>query len=80
MRGETKKEHGVGAARGATGDRLLSWKPWGESVSRRSVSVWDADEMSSRMKIENGPFDLTTWRFICDLGKSYFDEVKETEG
>ena len=29
------------------------------------------------MRTENGPFDLTPWRFICDLGKSYFDEVKE---
>lgn len=79
MRGETKKGQSR-SSHGAAGDRMLSWKPWGGSVSRCvSRSVWDADEMSSRIRIGNGPFDLTTWRFICDLGKNYFDEVKETE-
>lgn len=53
MRGEINKGHGVGTAREVAGDRMLSWKPWGGSVSRRSVSVYNADEMSSRMRIEN---------------------------
>lgn len=53
MRGGINKAHRVGAAREVAGDRMLSWKPWDGSVSKRGVSVYNADEMSSRMRIEN---------------------------
>lgn len=58
------------SSQGAAGDRILSCKPCGEGVSRGSVSVWDADEISSKMRTRNGPFDLTTRRSNCDLRRA----------
>lgn len=70
MRGETKKRHWVGAARGQLVTEYCPASHVEKVFQGGSVSVWDADEISSKMRTRNGPFDLTTRRSNCDLRRA----------